>query len=283
MESLPHDAESDRGVHRRVRPVAHASAITAGYVAIAGLWIAVSDYVVSARDPAGRSVVLAEVIKGELFVIVTGVILFAVLNRYLSMIRASEERYRIAQESVRERDRAVRQSYVDVLDAVTGGRLVLLTSEEMESELGEPVLGPRRISELSEMGRARAEVAATFEPLGVSGRDALIVAFGEALTNALTHAGEAEYGVAQMNGCVHLFVRDHGAGIDFRHLPKAALVQGFSTTNSLGYGFTIMLDVTDRVLLCTGDSGTSVVLEVEARSDHTRGEQQRAGASTVPS
>jgi anti-sigma regulatory factor (Ser/Thr protein kinase) len=250
--------------------------ITGGYVAAAGLWIAASDYVLSAREPGSRALALAELVKGELFVVVTGAVLFAVLNRYLSMISAAEERYRVSQEALRQQERAVRQGYVDVLDAVTGGKLILLTAEEMEQQLGEPLLGLRRIGAMRDMVHARADVRAAVQTIGVTSLDALIVAFGEALTNALKHAGAAEYGVATAGERLQVIVRDEGRGIDFRQLPKAALVQGYSTTNSLGFGFTIMLDIADRVLLCTGESGTTIVLEVDTDSRIRAGAPERA-------
>ena len=54
-------------------------------------------------------------------------------------------------------------------------------------------------------------------------------------------------------------------GIDFRTLPRATLQRGFSTASSLGMGFTIMLQVCERVLLSTHPGRTTVVLEFAAR------------------
>jgi hypothetical protein len=44
-------------------------------------------------------------------------------------------------------------------------------------------------------------------------------------------------------------------------LPRATLVPGFSTAASLGLGFTIMLQLCERVLLTTRPGHTVVVLE----------------------
>jgi anti-sigma regulatory factor (Ser/Thr protein kinase) len=59
-------------------------------------------------------------------------------------------------------------------------------------------------------------------------------------------------------------IADDGPGIDFRTLPKATLVPGFSTAASLGMGFTIMLQLCERVLLSTRPGRTVVVLEFAA-------------------
>ena len=58
-----------------------------------------------------------------------------------------------------------------------------------------------------------------------------------------------------------------GPGIDFRTLPKATLVAGFSTAATLGMGFTIMLQLCDRVLISTHPGRTVVVLECSAPAD----------------
>ena len=61
-----------------------------------------------------------------------------------------------------------------------------------------------------------------------------------------------------------MLIRDDGPGIDFRTLPHATLQRGFSTESSLGMGFTIMLQVCERVLLSSRPGRTSVVLEFAA-------------------
>jgi anti-sigma regulatory factor (Ser/Thr protein kinase) len=89
----------------------------------------------------------------------------------------------------------------------------------------------------------------------------LLVAFSEGATNMLKHAGGGTYQVGKTDLKIQLILSDKGAGIDFRQLPKAALVPGFSTTQTLGMGFTLMMELTDRVLLCTSPDGTTLVLE----------------------
>jgi len=86
----------------------------------------------------------------------------------------------------------------------------------------------------------------------------------EALDNALKHARGGTYQVLAKNGFLQVAITDEGPGIDFRTLPRATLVRGFSTSASLGMGFTIMLQLCERVLLCTRPGRTEVVLEVTA-------------------
>jgi anti-sigma regulatory factor (Ser/Thr protein kinase) len=87
------------------------------------------------------------------------------------------------------------------------------------------------------------------------------VAYAEAATNALKHAGSGSCQLFRRGGTVQVAVSDTGPGIDFRLLPKATLLPGFSSAQSLGMGFTIMLDLSDRILLATAPGRTRVVLE----------------------
>lgn len=186
---------------------------------------------------------------------------------------------RRAQKALVEQQESIRQAYVDVLDAVTGGKLVLLTDEELEESLGTPLMDARTLASPSELGDARRAISAAVETRfpDISRSPELLNPVGEALNNALKYAGSGKYRVYATNGTVQVAVTDDGPGIDFRTLPKATLVTGFSTVATLGAGFTIMLLLSERVLLSTRSGRTSVVLEVhgdvaQQRNDHAKAE-----------
>ncbi len=65
---------------------------------------------------------------------------------------------------------------------------------------------------------------------------------------------------------LRVVVRDAGPGIDFRPLPRATLVSGFSTVSSLGLGFTIVPQTCERLLLSTRPGRTVVLLEFAPQS-----------------
>jgi anti-sigma regulatory factor (Ser/Thr protein kinase) len=165
---------------------------------------------------------------------------------------------------MRRQDEDIRRAYVDVLDAVTGGKLILLSEQGLVEELGEPLSESLPFAAASDVARARQRVmeAAESRYPGRVDRSGLITPVSEALDNALKHARGGEYRVFARNGCVQVAISDQGPGIDFRTLPKATLVRGYSTAASLGMGFTIMLQLCERVLLCTRPGRTEVVLEV---------------------
>jgi anti-sigma regulatory factor (Ser/Thr protein kinase) len=125
----------------------------------------------------------------------------------------------------------------------------------------EQVTAPR---ELSEARGVVARTAAEHFPDWAPHVD-LRTPVGEALVNALRHAGGGSFQLFVHGDRLQVLVRDDGPGIDFRMLPRATLQRGFSTASSLGMGFTIMLQVCERVLLSTRPGRTSVVLEFAAQ------------------
>jgi anti-sigma regulatory factor (Ser/Thr protein kinase) len=55
-------------------------------------------------------------------------------------------------------------------------------------------------------------------------------------------------------------VQDRGPGIKTSELARATLMQHYSTKNSMGCGFTLMLYYADYLYLNTGPSGTALAM-----------------------
>ena len=214
-------------------------------------------------------IVFLSSVKGGLFVLVTGTILFLVTDRYLSRQRVAEDRLLVSQrEQLVINEQAVRQGYVDVLDAVTGGKLILMTEAELNDSLGDEELLPlHELNDPMELASARRLVACAPGVCTLRDRGCFVLAVTEGLTNALKHGQRAEYRVCRTADSVQVVIRDFGPGIDFHMLPKSTLIQGFSTTKTMGMGFTVMLEVCDRVLIATSASGTVLVLELQAATE----------------
>lgn len=168
---------------------------------------------------------------------------------------------RRAEEVLRRQEADIRQAYVDVLDAVTGGKLVLLTEDALAAQLGRPLGAVQPVTALEQLAGARRDVAGMVMERFPQADRQLLTPVCEALNNVLKHAGGGEYQVFETAGRAQVMVADDGPGIDFRRLPKATLVPGYSTVASLGMGFTIMLQLCERVLLSTRPGRTVVVLE----------------------
>lgn len=193
-------------------------------------------------------------------------VLSTIATRAAERLRARldhELREREAQRRLQEKEMAIRQAYSDVIEAVTGGRLLLLLPDEIEKALGGAIEGERTIA-AGGLGEAiewlQGTLLSEFPQLTDPAR--LVDAAGEALANAVKHAGGGTYQLYRKEGVAQVRVSDHGPGIEFTGLSKAAFVPGYSTAGTLGHGFDVMLDRCDRVLLATQPGMTLLVLEV---------------------
>jgi anti-sigma regulatory factor (Ser/Thr protein kinase)/CheY-like chemotaxis protein len=89
----------------------------------------------------------------------------------------------------------------------------------------------------------------------------LVLASGEAAANAIKHAGGGECAVRETSERIIIRVTDRGPGIRAENIPSSLLLPGFSSTVSLGMGYTLMLKLADRIWLATGPDGTIVQIE----------------------
>ena len=125
-----------------------------------------------------------------------------------------------------------------MIDAVTGGKLILLTDDELAGQLGVPLTQPEQVTAPSELAAARGAIAGTAAerfPDWAPHAD-VRTPVCEALVNALRHAGGGTFQLFARDETLQVLIRDEGPGIDFRMLPHATLQRGFSTAASLGHG-----------------------------------------------
>lgn len=154
-----------------------------------------------------------------------------------------------------------RAFYRETIKSVTQGKLDLVPREEVQdfldtTEYTAEILHPADVS------AARAELESYYESKGLRG-DILklfLSGVGEAMTNAIKHAGAGRVHAGAGADCAWAAVSDAGPGIGALTLPGATLRKGFSTKLSLGMGYSIMLGSSDRISLSTGPDGTTVVL-----------------------
>ncbi len=180
----------------------------------------------------------------------------------VSVARDVTERKK-AEEALLQKDRDIRKAYVDVLSAVTDEKLLILTADEISAAEGEPCGAPYSVSSFEKLSASRDFLRRTLKASGAAEDHVsqLVLASGEAVVNGVKHAGKCEIQVYSLEETIQIRISDNGPGIDFSDLPKATLLTGFSTGKSLGMGFTMLLDICDRVLLSTGPEGTTLLLE----------------------
>jgi anti-sigma regulatory factor (Ser/Thr protein kinase)/Na+-translocating ferredoxin:NAD+ oxidoreductase RnfA subunit len=149
----------------------------------------------------------------------------------------------------------------DVLLSVTEGRLHYC---ETDSDLPLPLPVAASTIHLSRetLHNVRAAATEVARARGFSSDEINDVqtAVGEAAMNAIVHGGGGEAIVRAEGGHVQVWIIDRGGGIHLTQLPRATLERGFSTKDTLGQGFWLMLQTMDRVDLLTDSHGTTLVL-----------------------
>jgi len=171
--------------------------------------------------------------------------------------RAEEER----RQFERQVEAQKRLFYRETILSVTEGKLEICDQPDIEpyitrAQLKIEVKGPAEVSP----ARVKAEEFCKDNGLAGDKLDAFAIAIGEAITNSVKHGGEGHVYAGFTDDAVWVAASDKGKGIESLILPRATLLRGFSTKPSLGLGYSIMLDVSDRILLNTGEQGTTVIL-----------------------
>lgn len=159
-----------------------------------------------------------------------------------------------------------RKFYRDALCAVTRGKLVLCERDELDAswEAAGSDKGRVEISGNADVPRARKFVESALADQGLSEEkigDAALCAT-EAVGNVTKHADSGSLAVRTNEQVVTIRIADQGPGIDFAHLPNAVLAAGYSTAPSLGMGYSILLELMDRVHLSTSGEGTLLLMEI---------------------
>ncbi len=184
--------------------------------------------------------------------------------------REDMERARLENELEMERFRREeevrrRAFYKEVICAVTNGRLVLAEKEEMDQILAlrfhptesVDLTSARSVSSARQVAEKAGQAVGLCEDV----LHDVVLCVSEAATNTIKHATGGVMKVATERDRLLVLFEDHGPGIDASTLPRATLMKGYSTKVSLGFGFTILMELLDRVTLHTSPEGTRLLLE----------------------
>ncbi|MGV3720918.1 MAG: PAS domain S-box protein [Actinomycetota bacterium] len=182
-------------------------------------------------------------------------------------LRTRQERARAGAELKAAREELLRAAlekkhfYSAVIGAVTRGKLRLVEPGEIPVD-GEPAF-QLTLETSGNYAELRALLSETALRAGMAPEHVahLVLAAGEAVTNAIKHGAHGECAVRRTEDRIIVRVSDQGPGILPETLPSALLAPGFSTKVSLGMGFTLILELTDHIWLATGGNGTMVQLE----------------------
>ncbi len=149
----------------------------------------------------------------------------------------------------------------EVITAVTRGKFEL-TDAFAIPDPGRPI-AEVAISDADGYAAARQMIREYAEQAGMDDERSgeLVLAAGEAISNAVKHAREGTCGLYRREDSLVIRVSDSGSGVRPQDLASAVLVPGYSTKPSLGMGFTLMLRLSDHISMATGTHGTIVQVE----------------------
>lgn len=158
-------------------------------------------------------------------------------------------------------EREKRRFACEVLRCITADKLRLVEASEIPAK-GDVVARldfsePEAYAALREAIEAAA-VRGGMHPDLV---DDLVLAASEASANTMKHGINGKAEVRSTEDAIQVHIWDEGPGIRPKDLPKVLFQAGFSTKLSLGMGYTLMLELADRVWLATSEHGTHVLLE----------------------
>jgi len=172
----------------------------------------------------------------------------------------------------REEETKRKELYKEVIYSVTGGKLHLVERDELAGlRRDEKELGLINVKMPKDVTAARNAVENFAKELGLSEQKVydLALCVSEAATNLIKHA---EWGIVRESryaNFLRVWIEDTGPGIEYNNLSKAALMPGYSTKPSLGYGFTIMLECLDALYLCTDQKGTTLILQMNLMEEES--------------
>lgn len=172
----------------------------------------------------------------------------------------------------KEQKRQILKVYKDVMFAVSQGKFVLMEDDEIDDYLntGE-VIAEQIIARPIDVGECRSLVENillqySMEPKTIRHT---VLAISEGATNILKHAETGKLIVMTCDGVLKLVLSDSGSGMPYDKIPYMVFFTGFSTKISLGFGFSIMYQCADRLILQTSGTGTRIILE-KAIAKHSK-------------
>ncbi len=175
----------------------------------------------------------------------------------------------------RERLRKEWELYSSIMAVVTNGKLTMLDDVGLyELIKRDTKLLSLTVKNSGDLALMRLQIKKHLHGYKINQPRLLhfLTAVNEAASNALIYGsmGMIDVYLTENRETFRIVVYDAGEGISLEDLPKAALIHGYSTRKSLGAGFPLMLQYSDKLWLNSSRFGTKIVLDLHVLPDEGR-------------
>lgn len=169
-------------------------------------------------------------------------------------------------------DDVIWQVYRDVIFAATQQKFLLIRKSEVDRYREGDSICKARIVERSDIPKARDLAKLRLQESGLPNMVVMsyLLVISEAITNILKHSREGQMTIVQTDSTVNVLVEDIGPGFPLELLPKMTLMAGYSTKKSLGQGFTLMMKMTDQIVLSTVPNEGSTLILIFRREEEVQ-------------
>lgn len=166
-----------------------------------------------------------------------------------------------------------RDFYRRTILAATNGKLLICERDELGGLAGD-VMAAWEVTGKGELSAMRDSVAriAMAEGMEESRVPYLLGCVMEAAANAVKHGNGGRASLHRTPDGLIFMISDSGPGIGALALPEVALIKGYSTAGTLGMGYKIMIEYSDKVFLATGPQGTTVAIEMRLNAAESEAE-----------
>ncbi|MDQ0160907.1 ATP-binding protein [Alkalibacillus salilacus] len=162
--------------------------------------------------------------------------------------------------------------YRDVMYASSQRKFLLIDKKELILQESGVLLFSIMIQNHHDISLCRKKITKILAERNISGQDknSWLLAISEIVTNVLKHAQNGRMMVFERNGEIQVVIEDNGHGFSLKNLPNLIMLSGFSTQNSLGQGFTLVMRIVDQLLLYTTPYGSSVIILKNLATDKVK-------------
>lgn len=144
--------------------------------------------------------------------------------------------------------------------AATEKKMLLVTEQEIKEHSVGRLLFFKKLRTTQDIPKTREMLSKVLEMKNVEDGCYMnmLLAVSELTTNVIKHAERGSIMVVETDEEYICLIQDKGPGFELKDLKDKTLAAGYSTKDSLGFGFSILLKLTDQLLLANTDHGSII-------------------------